>query len=88
MKSLGVELIAEDVTNKGRIDLTLKLPNAIYIMEFKTDGSDALEQIKQKKYFEKYLANHNNTPVYLIGIEFNTDDRNISKIEWEIACIS
>ncbi|MEY4504856.1 MAG: hypothetical protein RL154_1153, partial [Pseudomonadota bacterium] len=35
MKSLGVELIAEDVTNKGRIDLTLKLPNAIYIMEFK-----------------------------------------------------
>ena len=37
LKSLGVEAIGEDVTNKGRIDLTLKMPNAIFIFEFKTD---------------------------------------------------
>ena len=58
MKALGVELIGEDVTNKGRIDLTLKLSNAIYIIEFKTDGSDALAQIKDRKYHEKYLGDN------------------------------
>ncbi len=33
--ALGIELIAEDVTNKGRIDLTLKLAGKVYIIEFK-----------------------------------------------------
>lgn len=81
MKSLGVELIGEDVTNKGRIDLTLKLPNAIYIIEFKTDGSNALQQIKEKAYHQKYIGE--NLPTYLVGIEFDTKDRNLCKLEWE-----
>jgi len=81
IKALGFEMIGEDITNKGRIDLTLKLEDAIYIIEFKTDGSSALEQIKEKKYYEKYLAD--NIPIYLIGIEFDTKERNISKIEQE-----
>ena len=33
--ALGVELIAEDVTNRGRIDLTVKLAGRVYIIEFK-----------------------------------------------------
>ncbi|MDQ7047282.1 MAG: PD-(D/E)XK nuclease domain-containing protein [Sulfurovum sp.] len=56
MRAIGIELIGEDVTNKGRIDLTLKLPNAIYVIEFKTDGANALAQIKERKYHEKYLG--------------------------------
>lgn len=81
MKSLGVELIGEDVTNKGRIDITLKLHTAIYIMEFKTDGSHALQQIQAKAYHEKYLGD--NLPIYLVGIEFDTVERNLMKLEWE-----
>ncbi|TYB32453.1 MAG: AAA family ATPase, partial [Flexistipes sinusarabici] len=81
LKALGIKIIAEDITNKGRIDLTLNLPNAIYVMEFKTDGSDALAQIKSKNYHEKYLSE--NKPIYLIGIEFDTAERNISNIAWE-----
>jgi len=65
----------------GRIDITLKLPNVIIIIEFKVDASNALEQIKDKKYHEKYLAD--NLPVYLLGIEFNTQGRNIAKLQWE-----
>lgn len=81
MKSLGVVLIGEDVTNKGRIDITLKLPTAIYIMEFKTDGSNALQQIKAKAYHQKYIGT--NLPIYLVGIEFDTAERNLTKLEWE-----
>ncbi len=82
MKALGVELIAEDVTNRGRIDLTLKFDNAIYIIEFKEEGKDALKQIKEKKYHEKYL--NEKKPIYLVGIEFDRKERNISKVEVEV----
>ena len=81
MKGMGIEVIGEDVTNKGRIDLTIKLPHAIYITEFKTDGTNALAQIKEKKYYEKYLDE--NLPLYLVGIEFDKNERNISNLEWE-----
>jgi len=81
LKSLGVEVIGEDVTNKGRIDLTLKMPDAIYIFEFKSDGKDALAQIKDKEYQRKYTGE--NKPIYLVGIEFDVSQRNVSKIEWE-----
>ncbi len=82
MKALGFDLVGEDCTSKGRIDLTIKLDTAIYIIEFKTDGTSALQQIKDKNYQEKYLSEK--LPIYLIGIEFDTVNRNISKIEWEL----
>jgi hypothetical protein len=81
VKSLGAEVVGEDVTNKGRIDLTLKAPDAIFIFEFKSDGKDALEQIKMKKYHEKYL--NENKDIYLVGIEFDVSERNVTKVEWE-----
>ena len=84
IKSLGIEVIGEDITNKGRIDITIKLKTAIYVMEFKVDGSNALEQIKEKAYHQKYLGD--NLPIYLVGIEFDTKERNISKVEWEKEC--
>lgn len=44
-------------------------------------ANSAMAQIKQKKYYEKYL-NHNK-PIYLIGIAFQEDLRNISDFEYE-----
>lgn len=81
LQSLGLNIIGEDVTNKGRIDLTIVMDSAIYILEFKVDGTDALTQIKEKKYHEKYLDK--NRDMYLIGIEFNSKDKNINNFEWE-----
>jgi len=81
IKSLGIEVIGEDVTSRGRIDMTIKMRNAIYIVEFKVNGTNALEQIKDKEYHEKYLGD--NLPLYLVGIEFDTGERNISKMEWD-----
>jgi hypothetical protein len=81
LKALGLELIAEDATSKGRIDLTLKLPDATIVIEFKADGAtaeDALAQIKAKGYANKYL--NNGKPVYAVGIGFSTTEKNITNL--------
>ncbi|MFA6144923.1 MAG: AAA family ATPase [Sulfurimonas sp.] len=82
LQSLGLTIIGEDVTNQGRIDLTIIMDQAIYILEFKIEGKgNALVQIKENNYATKYL-NHNKD-IYLIGIEFDTKEKNISGFEWE-----
>jgi hypothetical protein len=78
----GLDIIAEDVTNRGRIDLTIIINNNIYIIEFKMKSDkNPLTQIKEKRYYEKYQ--HTNKEIYLIGIEFDEEIRNISSFEWE-----
>jgi len=77
----GLEIIAEDVTNKGRIDLTIKIENNIYILEFKVTNEDPLKQIKEKRYFEKYL--NENKDIYLVGITFDEEKRNIKEFKWK-----
>ena len=80
----GFNIIPEDVTNSGRIDITLVLKKQIYIIEFKlskSKTSTALEQIKSKEYASKYK--NQNKDIYLVGIEFDTQDKNISSFEWE-----
>ncbi|MDQ6975763.1 MAG: AAA family ATPase, partial [Mariprofundaceae bacterium] len=80
--ALGVEVIAEDATSKGRIDITVKLGTRIFIIEFKViemDGTgSAMKQIEEKGYAEKYLAEGE---VWLIGVEFNSAERNIVGFE-------
>jgi hypothetical protein len=81
LSSLGLEVIGEDVTNHGRIDITVKIENYIYIIELKVTDDKPLEQIKTKKYYEKYISE--NKEIFLVGISFDKQDRNISKFEWE-----
>jgi len=91
LTALGIDIIGEDTTHRGRIDLTVKLPKLIYIIEFKViektiveqnHRNSALKQIKDKRYSDKYQAQEN-TEIYLIGIEFNPQDRNIAHFAWE-----
>ena len=84
--ALGVEVIGEDVTSRGRIDLTVKLNDKIYIFEFKVIRTDkefgfALKQLKAKKYHEKYKDEKKK--IFLIGIEFSEEEKNIVNYEWE-----
>lgn len=82
LSSLGYETVAEDVTNRGRIDLTLKTQLTIFIFEFKVDSKeDAIKQIKDRKYYEKYKAE--GKKIYIIGINFNSELKNISDFKWE-----
>lgn len=84
LQSLGLNIIAEDVTNKGRIDLTIKLPQAIYIIEFKVDAdaASALAQIKQKGYTQKYTGE--DKPIYQVGIGFDSSVKNVTDVQWEV----
>ena len=81
LASLGFRLIAEDVTNTGRVDLTIITDAIIYIVEFKVDGKDALVQLYQKQYHQKYLSTKKG--IYLVGIEFDTTKKNIDTFSWE-----
>jgi len=76
--SIGVDIIAEDVSNKGRIDLTIKACGRTFLFEFKVTDGEPLEQIKRMKYYEKYAGER-----YLIGIVFDPKARNVSRFEWE-----
>ena len=84
LSSLGFEIIAEDTSNKSRIDLTLKMDKkAAFIFEFKVVNQPtgaALQQIKARKYYEKYSTCEE---IYLVGIEFGKEERNLVWYEWE-----
>ncbi len=82
LASLGLPLIPEDVSNKGRVDLTLLLPDKVYVIEFKVDQpGKALPQIRQKGYHEKYCAE--NRQVFIVGIGFDSKEKNITDVEWQ-----
>lgn len=76
---LGVDVMVEDATNHGRIDMTVLFNQRVYIFEFKveefTPSGKALQQIKDRNYADKYKAR--NEPIYLIGVEFSKNNRNI-----------
>ncbi len=76
--SIMVDIIAEDVSNKGRVDLTLQVGGRSFLFEFKVTDGEPLEQIKRMKYYEKYTGER-----YLIGIVFDPKQRNVSRFEWE-----
>ena len=84
--ALGYDVIAEDTTNHGRIDMTVKTPDKIMILEFKIDkygnANDAITQIKNKSYSDKYRCE--NKPIFLIGASFNVKNKNISSFVWEL----
>jgi len=81
----GLNVIAEDNTNKGQIDLSVFNQDSVYIIEFKVvedkEEGVALKQIKDKRYYEKYIGKYQE--IYLIGIEFSKKDKNIVGFEWE-----
>ena len=59
--------------------------DAVFILEFKVkeytknDVNSALQQIKEKKYYEKFDCED----IFLIGAEFSKEQKNIIDFEWE-----
>ncbi len=65
------------MTNIGRSDVVLEFNERVYIFEAKLDKSaeEAIKQIKEKKYYEKYRGKE----IYLIGINISSEKRNIEE---------
>jgi hypothetical protein len=77
--ALGLEIILEDVTNHGRIDMTVKFNDNIYLFEFKVvelvPEGKAIQQLIDKNYAQKYQSL--NQPIHLIGVEFSQEARSV-----------
>lgn len=73
----GLQVDAEVKTNRGRADVVIDYDNCIFIFEFKLNKTAkvALQQIKDKKYYEAYQGK--NKSMYLIGVNFSSKTRSI-----------
>lgn len=86
LKMIGAHIIVEQATNVGCMDAILETKDTYFIIEFKINkpAHKALEQIKKKKYYQPYEMQGKN--IVLIGISFDTTQKNISGIEHEKYC--
>ena len=77
MRFLGLKVIPESRTNKGRIDFVVEFPHEIYVAEVKLDktAEEAMKQIKKNGYAEKYRASGKR--VTLLGLNFSSEKREI-----------
>jgi len=83
LKLMGADVRPEEESNSGRLDAVLETPATIYIMEFKLGSAqDALRQIKEKKYYEKFQIK--GKPIVLAGIGFDPEKRNIGNYHLEL----
>ncbi len=76
--NLNFRVKVEVKTNKGRMDAVVETPDYIYIIEFKVDQSAevAIEQIKEKEYYQKYLLDEKE--LILLGVNFDSKTGNIN----------
>ncbi len=66
----------------GRADLVVKMPDAIYVIELKVNGTaqEALEQIEKKGYATPYLTD--GRKVVMVGVKFSTETKTVD--DWII----
>ena len=71
---LSFKAQSEIPTNKGRIDMTLEIKQHIFVFELKYNATPekALEQIKKRGYFEKYL--NLNKKITLVELAFQPEE--------------
>ncbi|MBQ0129907.1 MAG: PD-(D/E)XK nuclease domain-containing protein, partial [bacterium] len=79
----GYYVEIEEHTNKGRMDLTVKTKDYIYIFEFKFNKSaeEALAQINEKGCAEPFKSD--GRQIVKVGVNFSTACRNIDR--WIVA---
>ena len=73
----GADVSAEEQTSDGRMDIALKVPDAIYIIELKYDktADEAVGQVVTKDYAVRFAAD--TRPVWAVGLNISKDRRTI-----------
>ncbi|MEN3015690.1 MAG: PD-(D/E)XK nuclease domain-containing protein, partial [bacterium] len=74
----GLNVIAEDTSSTGNIDLTVLHQNTAYIFEFKVDKGQPIEQILAKQYFNKYLHYEQ---IFAIGIVVDSSSKSVKHFQ-------
>ena len=84
----GLDVVVEDSTGRGRVDLAVRLAGRVCLFEFKVvesapeapaRPSAAMEQLRERGYADKYRAAGG--PVHLIAVEFSKRTRNVAAFE-------
>ncbi len=85
LAALGLDLVPEDASHQGRLDLRLRFNGHLWLFEFKVvelaPEGRALQQLKDRRYADKYRAE--GLPIHLIGIEFSRQQRALVGFEVE-----
>ena len=81
----GFDVTVEDSSSRGRADMAVRFGRNVCLFEFKvveqaTEGA-ALAQLKERGYADKYRASGER--IYLIGVEFSRETRNVTAFEVE-----
>jgi hypothetical protein len=79
LAALGLDLVAEDVSQEGQCDLVIRQGDRVWVIEFKVVDQEAsgesLKQLQQKNYAAKYKKS--GVQVIELGIEFSRAKRQI-----------
>ena len=83
----GLNVVVEDSSSRGRVDMAVRLEGNVYLFEFKVveragEGS-AISQLRERGYADKYA--HLGEPIHLIGVEFSRESRNVASFAVEDA---
>ena len=83
----GLDIAVEDSSSHGRLDMAVLFNGNVYLFEFKVvemaSAGAAMAQLQERRYADKYRAL--GQPIYLIGVEFSKDTRNLAAFEVEHA---
>ena len=84
---LGLDVVVEESTSLGRLDMTVRFGERVWIFEFKVveqaEEGGALAQVREKRYADKYHAL--GVPIHLVGVEFSRKERNVTRFDVEHA---
>ena len=85
--ALGLDVIVEDSSSHGRLDMAVRFNDKVYLFEFKVvemepEGA-AMAQLKERRYADKYRGL--GRPIYLVAVEFSRETRNLAAFDVERA---
>ncbi len=85
--SVGFDIVVEDSSSDGRLDMAVRFNDNVYLFEFKvvelaSEGA-AMAQLQEMGYADKYQSL--NRPIHLIGVEFSRETRNLIEFETALA---
>ena len=81
--ALGYEIVVEESSSHGRLDMAVRAYGHVYLFEFKVaelaPPVSALAQLRERDYAAKYRGR--GEPIHLVGVEFSRATRNITAFE-------
>ena len=85
--SVGLDIVVEDSSSHGRLDMAVRFNGNVYLFEFKVvelapEGT-AMAQLKARRYADKYRDL--GEPIHLIAVEFSRETRNLVAFETALA---